>query len=258
MKYRAVVAYDGTDFAGFQKQANARTVQAELERAVHQIVGRPTQVVGAGRTDAGVHATGQVVAFWAEWKHGEAVLLRALNAVLPSDIAVRCIAPCSERFHPRYDALSRTYEYVAYVDSVRQPTRQRYALQLHQQPDVERMNAAARAIIGEHDFAAFGSSPSEREGATTVRRVLRAQWHAEGDTLRFVIEANAFLYQMVRRIVHALLLVGDGRWSPEMLEQVLKSREPQQLQGIAPAKGLCLVKVTYQEQYEENQTVSHI
>ncbi len=252
MKYRATIAYDGTDFAGFQRQVSGRTVQAELEQALQRVLDQPTPVVGAGRTDAGVHATGQVIAFRANWRHDETSLLRALNAALPGDVAVRTISVCDEDFHPRYDALSRTYEYTTYVDPVRQPLKRRYALQLLRTPDVERMNAAAQIIIGEHDFAAFGSAPSGRERATTVRRVLRAQWCAEEDTLRFTIEANAFLFQMVRRIVHALLLVGDGRWSPEMLRALLESRDPQRLKGLAPPQGLCLVKVTYQEQHEES------
>ncbi|MCS6773053.1 MAG: tRNA pseudouridine(38-40) synthase TruA [Anaerolineae bacterium] len=247
MNVRATVAYDGTDFAGFQRQANARTVQGEIEAALRRLLDREVTLLAAGRTDAGVHAMGQVIAFSVEgWRHPLETLMRALNATLPEDIAVRSIQPSPPGFHPRYSALSRMYEYTAYVDPVRRPLQRRNAWHLEHPVDLARMNAAAAILVGEHDFAAFGQPPSGDDEETTVRRVLRAEWRAgdEGE-VRFCIEANAFLYKMVRRIVRALVNVGLGKSQPEEVRSLLDSKDPQRLKGIAPACGLCLVKVTY-------------
>ncbi|MCX7940073.1 MAG: tRNA pseudouridine(38-40) synthase TruA [Anaerolineae bacterium] len=247
MKVRATVAYDGSGFAGFQRQRQARTVQGEIEAALERVLGRPTPIVASGRTDAGVHAVGQVIAFEVEqWSHSLALLQRALNAELPADIAIRALQPCAPDFHPRYSALSRTYEYTVYVDPVRHPLRRYTAWWLAQKPDVARMNQAATYLLGEHDFAAFGRAMSERGRASTVRRVFRASWRESApDELRFVIEANAFLFHMVRRIVKALVNVGLGLNQPEDVKQMLEARDAQRIKGLAPACGLCLVHVKY-------------
>ncbi|GIV83700.1 MAG: tRNA pseudouridine synthase A [Candidatus Roseilinea sp.] len=247
LKVRAKVAYDGTDFVGFQRQAarRGRTVQGELETALAKVCRSRVAVVGAGRTDAGVHATGQVIAFETDWKHSLDALGRALNATLPEDVAIYDLAPCEAGFHPRYSAKSRTYVYTAYVSEVRQPLLRRFAWQLEQRPDIAAMNAAAQQLIGWHDFAAFGSPPSGRPGETTVRQVLRAEWQASDERLRFTIEANAFLFRMVRRIVMALVRVGRGEYGPDEFREMLESRDAQRIQGLAPACGLCLVEVKY-------------
>lgn len=247
MKIRAKVAYDGTDFVGFQRQAaqRGRTVQGELEAALEKVCQSRVAVVGAGRTDAGVHATGQVIAFEVDWKHSLDALGRALNVTLPEDVAVRDLEPCEVGFHPRFSAKSRTYVYTAYVSEVRQPLLRRFAWQLEQRPDVTVMNEAAQRLIGSHDFAAFGSSPSGRSEETTVREVLRADWQAMNDRLYFTIEANAFLFRMVRRIVMALVRVGRGEYSPDEIENMLESGDAQRIKGLAPACGLCLVDVKY-------------
>lgn len=247
MKIRAKVAYDGTDFVGFQRQAaqRGRTVQGELEAALEKVCQSRVAVVGAGRTDAGVHATGQVIAFEVDWKHPLDALGRALNATLPEDVAVRDLEPCEVGFHPRFSAKSRTYVYTAYVSEVRQPLLRRFAWQLEQRPDVTVMNEAAQRLIGSHDFAAFGSPPSGRSEETTVREVLRADWQAMNDRLCFTIEANAFLFRMVRRIVMALVRVGRGEYGPDEIENMLESGDAQRIKGLAPACGLCLVDVKY-------------
>lgn len=172
--------------------------------------------------------------------------MRAVNATLPDDVAMRTVQLCPPGFHPRYSALSRTYEYAAYVDPVRRPLQRRNAWQLDQPVDLAQMNAASALLVGEHDFAAFGQPPSGDGEKTTVRRVFRAEWRECGEgELRFRIEANAFLYRMVRRIVRALVSVGLGKLQPEDVRSLLQSRDPQRLKGIAPACGLCLVNVTY-------------
>jgi tRNA pseudouridine38-40 synthase len=245
MKARAIVAYDGTEFSGFQRQTNVRSVQGELERAIEQITGQKASVTGAGRTDAGVHAIGQVVAFETEWKHPLDALQRALNVTLAEDMAVRALGFAPADFHPRYDALSRTYEYTIIQSEVRQPLVRRYAWQTYRALDVESMNIAAQGLIGEHDFVAFGSAPSG-SGESTTRRVLRAEWRETDGKMVFEIEANAFLFRMVRRIVATLARVGAGELSKDEVSELLDSRNPDRVKGAAPACGLCLVKVSYE------------
>lgn len=247
MRVRARVAYDGTEFFGFQRQANARTVQGEIETALEKVIGRQTNVTGAGRTDAGVHATGQVISFETDWRHSLDALTKALNVTLPDDLAVRELTECGADFHPRFDAQSRTYEYTVIVSEVRQPLLRRSAWQLERKLDPALMNSAAAHLIGSHDFAAFGSAPSGREEETTVRDVLRAEWREDGrDALVFTIEANAFLFRMVRRLVLALVRVGQGQMSAGEFLEILESRDAQRIKGLAPACGLCLVDVKYQ------------
>ena len=245
MRLRATVAYDGTEYHGFQRQANARSVQNVLEEALSITCEEPVSVAGAGRTDTGVHATGQVVAFEANWTHELVELQRAVNVRLPEDVSVLDLATCEAGFHPRYSASSRIYEYTIVIGPVRQPLARRYAWQLWTPLDVRCMNEAARRLIGEHDFAAFGTPP---QGDVTVRNVMRAEWRIMADRwpeLVFTIEANAFLFRMVRRIVKALAQVGLGQLSAEDVSDILASKDSQRVKGIAPACGLCLVKVTY-------------
>lgn len=242
MRVRAIVAYDGTDYSGFQKQANAPTVQAALEAALAQIGQEGVTVLGAGRTDAGVHALGQVIAFDTSWAHGLETLLRAMNAVLPADIAVRAIEEASPDFHPRYDARSRCYRYMVYNAPVRCPLARRYSLHVSVPLDVAAMQRAAQLLVGTHDFASFGQPP---EGESTVRTVFRAELQDAAPWLTFEIEANAFLYRMVRSIVGTLLQVGQGALSVEDFAAVLDSRDRSQAGPTAPPHGLCLMEVKY-------------
>ncbi len=243
MKYRATVSYDGTEFIGFQRQASGRTVQEELEQAIGRVGEAQITVNGAGRTDTGVHATGQVISFeLARWPHGDARLQKAINMNLPMDVAVRDVAECDARFHARFSAGSRTYEYTIVKSEPRQPMQRLYAWQLEHLPDVAQMNAAAMRLVGEHDFAAFGAAPS---GDGTVRNVMRANWQHTTDRLIFQIEANAFLFRMVRRIVATLVRAGLGKHSAEEVAEILASRNADLAKGAAPACGLCLTNVSY-------------
>ncbi len=244
MRVRAVVAYDGTDYGGFQRQRNAPTIQAELESALREITGHPTRILAAGRTDAGVHAIGQVIAFDVAWRHGPEALQRALNARLPRSIAVREVAVASPTFHPRYDARRRAYRYTIYRDAVRHPLRERYALHVAKPLDLEAMREAAALLLGEHDFHAFGSPP---QGEKSVRTLFRADWLEAESWLHFEIEANAFLYRMVRMIVGTLLRVGEGRLSAEAVAEILRARDRGRAGPAAPAKGLTLTAVFYDE-----------
>ena len=246
MKYRATVCYDGAEFFGFQRQSSARSVQGEIEAALHKITGLAVPVIGAGRTDTGVHASGQVIAFQTDWPHSLEALTRAINFNLPADVAVSQIAECDERFHPRFSAVNRRYDYSVVISPLRLPLERRYAWVMAAPLDVQRMNCGAACLRGQYDFAAFGTPPV---GENTVRTVSRADWEQiEAQPLvrlRFTIEANAFLFRMVRRIVMLLVQVGRGWFEPERVREVLNSGDIAQVKGLAPACGLNLVEVKY-------------
>ncbi|MGC9359252.1 MAG: tRNA pseudouridine(38-40) synthase TruA [Anaerolineae bacterium] len=247
--YRATVAYDGTSYHGFQWQPEQATVQGELTRAAERITRENVSVIGAGRTDAGVHALGQVISFRTGWRHSVEDLERALNAVLPEDIAVREVHEVGKEFHARYGARQRTYVYSVYTGGSRQPLLDRYALHSPAGLDMEAMGIAARHVIGRQDLASLGQSPS---GHSTVREVFEARWVAERDAfwlahsvLRFYVSANGFLRGMVRRLVGSLLEVGRGHWSVTEFAEMVQSRDIARAAPPVPARGLCLLRVDY-------------
>ena len=242
MRVKAKVAYDGTDYRGFQRQATGPTVQEALETALETVTGMRAKVLAAGRTDAGVHAEGQVIAFDTEWPHSLSDLERAMNGVLPHDSAVRDVVQARPDFHPRYDARSRRYRYTVYNAPVRSPLARRTSLHLRGTLDLRAIEKATALIIGEYDFAAFGRPT---QGAVTVRRVIEAGWLADPPWLFFDIEANAFLFRMVRSIVGTLLQIGQGRLSPDEFGAILASRDRSRAGQTAKAHGLCLIRVKY-------------
>ena len=244
-RYRATVEYDGTDFLGYQIQAKGRTVQGELEKSLKQITQTAVRVDGAGRTDAGVHAVGQVIAFDVAWRHGLKDLHRALNATLPNDIVISDLRITTPDFHSRFAALSRTYHYHVINQAWPSVLQRRYAYHVSQKLDVTAMSEASQFLLGSQDFASFGKPP---QGSNTVRNVMQAHWSASNDNeLRFVITANAFLYRMVRTMVGTLLQVGLGRLAVSDIKEILESRDLTQSAPPAPAHGLCLVNVMYPE-----------
>lgn len=240
---RALVEYDGTEYHGFQLLTDRPSVQGALEQVLLRLTGQPTRIRYAGRTDAGVHAQGQVIAADVLWRHSLADLERAWNALLPADIAVRQVARVTDAsFHPRFSARSRVYRYTVWTAPWRSPLHGRYT---HYEPrplDVERMNQAAALLVGSHDFASFGQPT---QGDSTVREVLRTDWQRTGWTLHFEIEANAFLRRMVRTIVGTLLETGKGQRSVESVGEVLAAQNRALAAPPAPACGLCLVEVKY-------------
>jgi tRNA pseudouridine38-40 synthase len=244
-RYKAIIEYDGTDFLGFQRQAQGCTVQAEVEAALGRIGWTGKAVLGAGRTDAGVHASGQVIAFDFDWPHGDDDLLRALNANLPPDAAVKSLAAGAPDFHPRFQARGRRYRYSIYNAPVRSPLAARYAW--HVWPpalNVAAMQAASQRLIGRRDFSAFGTDPDG--GDSTTRTVSKAEWsQAAGGWLYFEIQADAFLYRMVRSVVGALKKVGAGDLTPAEFGAILDSRDRSQCPPLAPPQGLCLMEVLY-------------
>ena len=244
MRVRATLAYDGTRYHGFQRQSPERepSIQGECERALEKISSRAVAVTGAGRTDAGVHASGQVIAFEVEWRHALTDVQRALNAVLPDDIAVLDAAEAADDFHPRYSARSREYRYTLYNSNRRHPLHRLYALHMAEPLDVAAMRAGAECLIGEHDFAAFGQATS---GESTVRTLYRLDIGGEPPWIEIDLEATGFLYRMARSIVGALIEVGRERLDAARLAEILASRDRAQAEATAPPHGLCLTRVNY-------------
>jgi tRNA pseudouridine38-40 synthase len=241
MKLALLVAYDGTAFHGFARQPRARTVQGELERVLALILRAPVETVGAGRTDAGVHASGQVISFGApEATDPERVRAR-LNKLLGPEIALRAAAVVGEDFSARFDARRRAYEYRCYRADHDDPFRDRFMLRI---ADVKLapMRAAAKALVGEHDFSAF----CRKGQGSLVRRVRRVAIVTAGDELTFKLEADSFCHQMVRSIVGLLLDIGRGKRAPGDVERALRARDRSAAGPVAPARGLHLVRVEYQ------------
>lgn len=246
-RFAATVAYDGEAFFGSQRQPTLRTVQAELESAAATLFGTATRVALAGRTDAGVHASGQVASFSAETRHGAQTVGRALNAHLPEDVAVRFVREVPGEFDPRRWARERSYRYTILQSTSRDPLSRRTAWQIGDSLDVTAMQQAALALAGKQDFIAC-SGPLE-PGRTSVRTVSTAGWSSHGCFLLFDIEAEAFLPQMVRRIVGALVRVGRHRLEVEEFTRLLRQAEQGTVGPVAPAHGLCLQRVRYHEGY---------
>lgn len=250
MRYRATLAYDGGAYRGFQRQiGETPTIQLAVERAVETVSGQPVTVIGAGRTDTGVHATGQVITFEIEWAGSDEILLRAINASLPEDIALQDIRQ-HPGFHPRFDAASRVYRYQLVQSQRRQPLLRNRVWHVWGEIDAERLHAGAALLVGEHDFGAFGQPP---RGDNTVRTVYISQWKATplpngvGVLWDYQIEANAFLQHMVRRAVWMLVKTGQGVLTSERFETLFRQARLVGGIGLAPPAGLTLETVRYNE-----------
>ena len=243
---RAVIEYDGTAFAGSQVQPNARTVQGELEKALNRLIGERTRVRLAGRTDAGVHATGQVVAFRVPGRTrgtaaGWSELRQRLNAMLPPDLVVRSLRPAPSGFDPRRDARWRVYRYRIRMNEARRPLERHRTLEIDDRLDVAAMQAAAARMVGERDFASLGSDARGR----TVRRLAEVRVTRRGDLVEVHVTANAFLRRMVRSIVAVLMAAGRGRLGVEEVDRILDGRRRALSGQAAPPRGLTLERVIY-------------
>ena len=253
--FRLVLEYDGAQFAGWQVQAaGERTVQGALEAALLQLTGARVAVVAASRTDAGVHAEGQVASLSLETRLDPAALVRALNALLPEDIAVRDVAPAPDGFHARRDARSKLYRYAIWNSPERSPLRARRFLAVRQPLDLGAMRTAAAALVGTHDWSAFQVRGSEwrAQGAahgrtrSAVRQVTRLSvLGCGGGEVLVEVEGKGFLRQMVRTVVGTLIEVGRGRRNPSSMPALLESRDRAAAGPTAPAHGLTLVRVDY-------------
>ena len=250
-RYQLTLVYNGTGFFGSQRQAQARTVQGELEKALQKLGWTGRSAILSGRTDTGVHATGQVASVDLDWSHTESDLLNALNAELPADMAVHQLRMVHAKFHPRFDATSRCYRYRLFCQPLRDPIREPFAWRVWPMINSELLADTASLFLGTHDFSAFGS-PTTPTGST-VRTVMKAQWmqaREAKDEWHFEVRADAFLYRMVRRLVFVQVAVAQGKVSAEAVARSLAKpaaakKRSQIPAGLAPAHGLTLVEVTY-------------
>ena len=242
---RLVVAYDGTDFHGWQRQPNLRTIQEDVERATRRVVREPIQLIGSGRTDAGVHASGQVANFLTTCPMPCDALRKAIGGRLPKDISIIQVREVSLDFKCSADAVSKLYRYRIYNDRFR-PVElhvQRYVYHVWHPLDAIRMRAAAQHLVGEHDFMALATTG--RNYQTTIRRIFRIEVHRRYNEIFVDVEGSGFLYNQVRNIVGTLIEIGRGHWEPDIMPDILASRNRSRAGPTAPARGLCLQWVRY-------------
>ncbi len=240
---RILIEYDGTDFAGWQRQPGQRTIQAEIEAAIAQMTGEAVLVRGAGRTDAGVHAQGQVANFTLDANIPTLGLLRGLNSLLPPDIALLDVAEAPPEFDARFSAHGKLYRYHIWNHLVRSPLNARVSWHCRGAIDLEAIRAAAAALVGQHDFRAFRAADCERR--TTIRIIRRLDVSRAGDLIAFEVEATAFLKNMVRILVGTLTDLGRGRITPDVIPAMLTTGD-RTIGGVtAPPQGLTLVRVDY-------------
>ncbi|MGB4704633.1 MAG: tRNA pseudouridine(38-40) synthase TruA [Candidatus Saccharicenans sp.] len=238
---KLTISYDGTDYHGWQKQPGLPTIQETLEEALMRILGEKIHLQAAGRTDAGVHALGQVANFRANCRLSEAELLRALNAILPCDIRIMNVEKVNSRFHARKSARSKIYRYRIKISPIVSPFDYRYVLHFPYPLDIPAMEEAARRFEREDDFSTFSTG----DYPNPVRKVIYSRLENTGDELVYTVEANGFLRYMVRTIVGTLLMVGRGRLRPEDIDNLFLQKKRNLLTPTAPARGLCLVRVNY-------------
>lgn len=242
---KMVVAYDGSNYHGFQAQNRTalKTVQGELETALETLTGEKTSVIGSGRTDAGVHAWGQAVNFRSDTRIPEAKIPFALNSVLPRDIVVREAQDVPEDFHARFSAKKKTYCYTIYNDRHMSPFWRQYAWHVPVQLDTEKIAVGAEKFIGEHDFTAFCANNTE--DGNHIRRIYDFTLATEGPLVRFTVTGSGFLWNMVRIMTGTLLEVGAGKRAPEDITALLLVKERKSTGMTLPPQGLCLMSVEY-------------
>jgi tRNA pseudouridine38-40 synthase len=251
---KLTLSYDGTDFAGWQVQPDAPTIQGTLATAIGRLTGEKVLPQGSGRTDAGVHALAQVATFSTASPIPEENFVKALNDILPASIRVTGIAAVPAEFHARKSARAKTYRYRIYRDGICPPFLARYVWHYPFPSDEGAMAEAATVVVGEHDFTSFAAvDPEKREGgdcpgeppATNVRRVFSSGWEREGNEFIYTVRGNGFLHHMVRNLVGTFILIGKGTLSHDDLRRILAARNRSLAGATAPASGLFLVSVEY-------------
>jgi tRNA pseudouridine38-40 synthase len=243
MRIKLTLEYDGSNYCGWQIQPGRDAIQERIEAALARIFSQPVRIFAAGRTDAGVHALGQVAAFTPPRPFGLAELGRALNALLPKDIAVCAVEERPDDFDPRRDARVRVYEYRVLHQAWRPALEYRYCWHVREALEMDAMNRAAALFAGEHDFAAFRTLGSAER--STVRRVMVSQWRREAPKLVYRVEATGFMRHMVRTMVAVMVAAGRGRLAPEAVAELLEGRNRAAAPAPAPPGGLFLVEVRY-------------
>ena len=247
MRIALLIEYDGHGFAGWQRQPRLRTVQGVVEEAVARVADRPVEVTCAGRTDAGVHATGQVVHFDTTAHRADHAWLLGTNSHLPDDVALRAVRAVDDDFHARFCAVRRSYLYRIVNRSTRPALGRGQAWWLHRPLDTARMAEAAALLVGEHDFSSFRAAECQARHA--VRTLYRLDVTRHGHEVRLLVEANAFLHHMVRNLAGVLVAIGTGTRPPEWVSEVLAARDRRVAAVTAPPQGLCFLAVTYPARY---------
>ncbi|SCZ09029.1 tRNA pseudouridine(38-40) synthase TruA [Alkaliphilus peptidifermentans] len=237
------IEYDGTQFCGWQIQPNGRTVQGEIKKALHTLTGNQIKIDGAGRTDAGVHARGQVANFFMDLAIPIGKIPMALNSLLPEDVSIVNAVEMPQDFHARYSAIGKRYSYLIYLNSVRSPLMRNYGQHVSYKIDIDKMKDASKVLLGTHDFKGFMASGSKI--INTVRRIDEIDFNIHEKNLEIAFEGNGFLYNMVRIIVGALIELGRGKISKEHIILALQSGNRKLLGPTAPPQGLYLDKVFY-------------
>ncbi len=245
-----IIEYEGTRYHGFQLQAKLPTIQEEIEGALGRLTGERRRVMAASRTDAGVHAKGQVVSFRTGSILPLPTFVTGLNHYLPEDIAVKAAYRVGDSFNVRRDATSREYNYYILNGLTRSPIRRRFAYLIPGCLDIEAMNEAGEALVGEHDFASFASRMEVRE-KSTLRNVYRARVGREGELVIFNMVANSFLHHQVRNTVGVLIRVGRGQMKIDEVRSIIEAKQPGIAGPMTPACGLCLMRVNYPVPFEE-------
>jgi tRNA pseudouridine38-40 synthase len=240
---KLVLSYDGTDFNGWQIQPGSRTVQETLETALFKLTGERCRVNASGRTDAGVHAVGQVVNLYSQTRLSSEVLVRALNAHLPADVAVTSVEDTPQAFDANRDARRKLYRYVIHDGPVPSPFLRRYCCQSNHRLDVEAMRQAAAPLQGRHDFHSFETDWPNR--MSSVRTITHLALNRLGNWIWIDVEADGFLYNMVRALAGTLMNVGRGHWPTLQVEQILQAEDRRLAGPTAPARGLFLMRVEY-------------
>lgn len=243
MNLKVSVEYDGTNYCGWQTQSNGKSIQAALEQALSTFLGKPTKVIGSGRTDAGVHALGQTANFFTDKEFDRHRFLRALNALTPHDITIKEAEIVPDCFDARRDGRSRIYEYRILNRSMPSPFYRNRAWHVHDPLDLDAMRAALPWLLGEHDFSTFRAAGCD--AAHPVRRIYSTSLERRGDLLIYRVEATAFLRHMVRNIVGTLVEVGRGLRAAASFEQLLEARDRTRAGPTAPPHGLYLLEVKY-------------
>lgn len=244
MRYKLTIAYDGTDYAGWQVQANATTIQPLIQKALAVVLRHPTDLTGSGRTDAGVHARGQVAHFDTDLPIVLPVLRASLNALLPLDIRILEITPVAPDFHARYSATSKIYHYHLHLDPIADPFSRRYSHQVFGHHCLEKLRLGALQFLGTHDFISFANTKEEAL-TDSVRTIYRLDVVEQKGGVRLEFEGDGFLYKMVRNITGALLDISAGKLDASKIADILATRDRKAAGAAAPAKGLFLIQVKY-------------
>lgn len=242
--YKFVIAYDGSRYYGWEHQPDIElTIQGKLENVLSKMCGKEVEVIGAGRTDAGVHAKGMVANAIVDTEFTESQIRNYMNRYLPDDIIIKDVRVASDRFHARYKAVGKTYRYTCYYGDIKPLFDRKYLYYIKEKPDIEKMCQAAEMLQGEHDFKSFCGNPKMKK--STVRIVDNINIEMAGSYIYLTFHGTGFLQHMVRILTGTLLEVGFGKRSPESMVDLLECKDRSKAGATAPAQGLCLIKVDY-------------